>query len=91
MPAGDPRGALPEDLREVVQLETHDPTDRDDLGYLAASKEGKPIYVNRVLHDADVVLPISCLRPDSALGYHGVFGGLFPTFSDEQTIFRPSC
>ena len=66
----------------------HDPHDRESLAYLAASKEGKPIYFNRVIGDADVVLPISTLRLDQALGYAGVHGGLYPAFSDAATQKR---
>lgn len=56
--------------------------------YLAASREGKPIYFNREICEADVVIPISTLLLEQALGYLGVHGGLFPTFSDEATRRR---
>ncbi|NIM08632.1 MAG: DUF2088 domain-containing protein [Planctomycetales bacterium] len=84
----DPRCQLPASVRRRVSLVTHDPTQRDELGYLAASAAGEPIYVNRVLWDADVVLPIGCLRLESHLDYGGAFGGLFPTFSDQATQQR---
>ena len=47
--------------------------------------DDEPIYLNRLLTDADVVLPIGCLRCEPAIDYHGMFGGLFPTFSGRQT------
>ena len=40
----------------------HDPDDRKELAYLAADKAGEAILINRALHEADVVLPIGCLR-----------------------------
>jgi nickel-dependent lactate racemase len=84
----DPLAELPESLRTAITVSRHDPYDRKSLSYLAASKEGKPIYFNRIIGDADVVLPISTLRLDQALGYAGVHGGLYPTFSDDATQKR---
>jgi len=84
----DAASALPAVVREAITLSHHDPTNLDALAYLAASKEGKPIYFNRRICDADVVIPISTLRLDDCLGYVGVYSGLFPTFSDEQTQQR---
>lgn len=79
---------LPPGIASEVNIAEHDPGDRESLSYLAASKENRPIYVNRLLFDADVVLPIGCLRPDASLGYLGVCGGIFPAFSDEETRQR---
>ena len=64
------------------------------LTYLAGSREGKPIYLNRAVGDADLLVPIGCIRPDGSLGYLGVPGGLFPAFADQETqrrFWAPSC
>ena len=71
-----------------VQVLTHDPADRKRLAYLAASSEGKPIYLDRALADADLVIPIGCLRLEGTLGYFGVGSTVFPTFSDAQNLQR---
>jgi nickel-dependent lactate racemase len=84
----DPRGELAEDLRSQVKLVTHNPDCRDELSYLAASSDGKPIYMNRAICDADLVVPIGCARVASSLGYTGPTSGLFPTFSDAHTTGR---
>jgi nickel-dependent lactate racemase len=76
---------LASDVAAEVQVVQHDGDDQRNLTYLAASKENKPIYVSRQLFDADVVLPIGCLRPPGAFGYLGIHGGLFPAFSDRKT------
>lgn len=86
--ADDPLAELPQSLSDVITVSRHDAHDRESLAYLAASKEGNPIYFNRALGDADVVLPISVLRLDQALGYAGVYGGLYPTFADDATQKR---
>lgn len=84
----DPRSGLIEEMREAITVSRHDPVDREALSYLAASKEGKPIYFNRQIGEADVVIPISTLRLDESLGYAGIHSGLFPAFSDEETQKR---
>ena len=84
----DPRAELSETIAKRVGLVIHDPDDRDALGFLATSAENQPIYLNRSIQDADVVLPIGCLRPESALAYHGIHTVLFPTFADTATRDR---
>ncbi len=68
--------------------EWHDPSDKSALCYLAAEESGAPIYLNRHLCDADVIIPIGLLRPRGALGYLGLHSGLFPAFSDVATRQR---
>jgi nickel-dependent lactate racemase len=80
--------ALLADRREQIKLLVHDPLDRNRLSYLAASAEGKPIYVNRALAEADLTIPIGCLRPEGAPAYYGVYSEIFPAFSDAKTIQR---
>jgi nickel-dependent lactate racemase len=60
----------------------HEPSDRESLSYLAASAEGKPIYINRAIHDADLVVSIGRIWPAGSLGDHGMHAGLLAAFSD---------
>jgi nickel-dependent lactate racemase len=75
-------------LAEGVHFLVHDPADKEKLSYLAASDEAKPIYLNRLICDADLVLTIGCERLGESLGYHGINSSLFPTFSDAKTVQR---
>lgn len=84
----DPRQALPTAWRGEVTIEVHSPDTQGSLSLLASSHDGKPVYMNRTLLDADLVVPIGCLRPETAIGYYGRYGGLFPTFADLQTQQR---
>lgn len=84
----DPLALVDPAIRSDIQLETHNPATRDHLSYLAASHEAKPIYINRFIQEADLVVPIGCLRLDDSLGYFGIGGGLYPTFSDEKSLER---
>ncbi len=48
--------------------QVHDPADRGALAYVAASRSGDPIYINRAIHEADLVITIGCLRLDATSG-----------------------
>jgi nickel-dependent lactate racemase len=85
---GDPRRLLTPALRQRVARITHDPADRKELAYLAADKSGEAILVSRALHEADVVLPVGCLRGEQSAGYFGIHGTIYPTFSDTKTQQR---
>ena len=82
------REQMPSPWRDLLKVEIHDPADKHQLGLLGQSHNGRPIYMNRSLLDADLVVPIGCLQPTGALGYHGRYGGLFPAFADEKTVQR---
>lgn len=84
----DPRSLLPENWQKSVQLQTHEPSNRDQLRYLAATGDAKPIYVNSGIVEADLVVPVGVARVDSSLGYPGPASGVFPAFSDEHTAER---
>ncbi len=85
---GDPRRLLSAALRQRVALTVHDPDDRRELAYLAADRAGEPILINRALHEADVVLPVGCLRGEQSAGYFDIHGVVYPTFSDTKTLQR---
>lgn len=91
--SSDPHGEellqqLPPQWRSSLRLEIHDPTAKTQLSLLGQAHDGRPIYLNRTLLDADLVVPLGCLRSASAIGYYGRYGGLFPAFADEKTLQR---
>ncbi|WP_165224272.1 lactate racemase domain-containing protein [Aquisphaera insulae] len=75
----------PLDLPAGVAQEVHDPLHQDSLAYLAATKDGRRIYLNRRLTDADVVIPVGRVGYDPILGYRGPWSTLFPALSDVET------
>ncbi len=87
-PQDDLLGEVPGEIRREITSALHDPNSREALSYLAAASDARPIYLNRAIHDADLVVSIGSLRLDDAPGYHGANAGLFPTFSDAATIAR---
>jgi len=83
-----PTQALPEDIREKVVVEYHDPAEKANLAFLGPAQDDSPIYFNRRVCEADVILPVSVTRLADSLGYVGIHGGLYPTFSDDDTQTR---
>src|SRR5262249_47753037 len=60
--------------------------DRKRLSYLATTKDGRRLYLNRAVVDADQVVVLSGRGYDPRLGYSGAEGSLFPALSDEATL-----
>jgi lactate racemase len=73
-------GVLPAGVTSAV----HDPSERNHLAYLAATSEGRRVYLNRLLTDADVVVPVARLGYDAVLGYRGPWGLLYPVLGDQE-------
>lgn len=76
--------SIKENIGEEISVHIHDPDDSDEIAYVAANDDANPIYMNRTLVDADVVIPIICCRATSALDYFGAYG-LYPLLSDRET------
>lgn len=74
------------ELPAGVKHEVHDAADRNHLSYLATSKGGRRIYLNRSVVDADQAVVLCRRGYDPLLGYSGAAGALYPAFSDEATI-----
>lgn len=75
---------LPEAFQEV-RVEVHDPANRKKLAYLATTKHGRRLYLNRTAVDADQLIVLSGRRFDPLLGYGGSEGAIYPALSDEET------
>ena len=75
---------LPDAFGEV-RLEIHDPADRKKLSYLASTRQGRRIYLNRAVVDADQLVVMAGCRYDPEVGRGGAVGALFPALSDEAT------
>lgn len=67
-----------------VKFVVHDPEDEKNLCMVGMTKGGVSLVVNREIFDADVVLPIGCVRLDG----RGAYESLFPRFSNAESISR---
>jgi nickel-dependent lactate racemase len=79
------REVLAHALPKGVALAVHDPGERKAMAYLANTSEGRRVYLNRLLTDADFVLPIGRLGYDPVFGYRGPWSLIFPGLSDVET------
>ena len=61
-----------------VSLVSHDPDNDQQMACLAVGANDQALYVNRLLFDADIVIPIGCLSPLDKLRTDDC---LFPNFS----------
>jgi nickel-dependent lactate racemase len=75
--------ALP-DAWQDVHVEGHDARDRRRLSYLATTKQGRRVYLNRTVVDADQVVVLTRRRFDSSAETD-----IFPSLSDEATLKEP--
>jgi hypothetical protein len=85
----DPFTASQLDLTELpeMSLAIHDPDAENQFSCLAVGVNDQPLYVHRLLFDADVVIPVGCLGPQQDLGLDDC---IFPVFSrrDNWNSFR---
>jgi nickel-dependent lactate racemase len=80
----DQANGMPPPFKDV-HTEVHDPANRRKLSYLATTRRGRRVYLNRTAVDADQVVVLARRRFDPLLGYSGAEGALYPTLSDEAT------
>jgi len=68
-----------------LKLEVHEPGNASRLAYLASTKAGRRVYLNRTVVDADQVVIIGRAGFDPLFGYSGGLADLFPLLSDQAT------
>jgi hypothetical protein len=75
---------LPDEFGDV-HVEVHDPVTSEKVAYLATTKAGRRVYLNRTLVEAEFVMVLSGRRFDPATGYAGAEASLFPALSNAET------
>ena len=81
-------GPAPDALPEGVEWRVHDPDDRPEMAYLATTSAENRVYLNRLLTDSDIVIPVGTLGYDPALGYRGPWSVIYPGSGDRETLQR---
>ncbi len=76
---------LPDEFQEV-RVEAHNPSDRKRLAYLATTKQGRRVYLNRTAVDADQLVVLTRRGYDPVLGYSGAEAALYPALADEAVL-----
>ncbi|MFO0807328.1 MAG: lactate racemase domain-containing protein [Gemmataceae bacterium] len=75
---------LPDEFADV-HLELHDPNDRKRLAYLATTKDGLRVYLNRTVVEADQLVIASAPRYGAGGVPLGAESLVFPSLSDAET------
>jgi nickel-dependent lactate racemase len=89
VPPGGPGSGWVDDLPDEfadIRLEVHDPEERKNLAYLATTKSGRRVYLNRTLVEADFVVVLTGRRYDPTTGYAGAEVAIFPALGDAETL-----
>ena len=81
-PEGEAAGT---DFPAGVVVRRHDPSDREALAYLATTKAGRRVYLDREAVEADFLVPIGRVAADPRLGTWGPWGTLFPGLGDAES------
>src|SRR5262245_53157699 len=76
---------LPDTLQDV-RTEIHDPADRKRLSYVASTRKGRRIYLNRTLIDAGQTVFLGGCRYDPLLGHADAATLLFPALSEAAAL-----
>ncbi len=74
--------------RHGLTVVEHDPANRQRLSYLATTRAGQRVYLNRAVVDADVVVLLGSVRYDGLLGYAGTASSVYPGLADEPVRQR---
>ena len=75
---------LPDEFQDV-RVEVHQPGDRKNLAYLAATKDDRRVYLNRTAVDADQLVLLTRRTYDPILGHGGAETALYPGLAEEAT------
>ena len=76
---------LPDSLQDV-RAEVHDPIDRKRLSYVASTRKGRRIYLNRTLMDAGQTIFLGGCRYDPLLGHADAASLLFPALGAADAV-----
>jgi nickel-dependent lactate racemase len=74
------------DVFQEVRTEVHDPGDKQRLAYLASTRRGRRIYLNRSLVDADQTIILAGNRYDPQFGIADATCLAYPGLSDAETL-----
>lgn len=76
---------LPDEFADI-HVEVHDPEEQPKLAYLATTKAGRRIYLNRTLVEADFVIVLTGRPFDPTFGHGGAEVAIFPGLADAETM-----
>lgn len=71
-----------------VSVKVHDPDDKQNLAYLGVSSRGTPIWINKAVVEADLLIGVGNVAPHYFAGYGGGPKIILPGVSARETIVK---
>jgi len=74
-----------EEVVRRVKVVNHEWMDKDKLVYVGTTKSGTPVYVNKLVYEADFVIGVGSIIPHLFAGYGGGAKIIQPGVCSEET------
>jgi nickel-dependent lactate racemase len=69
-----------------VRTVTHDPDAPEQLRNLGTTSRGSPVWINRFVAEADLVISIGCIEPHLIASFGGGYKNIFPGVAGRLTV-----
>ncbi len=69
-----------------IQIVTHDCDDLGQMRFLGATSYGTPVWINRTIVEADLVISIGCIEPHLIASFGGGYKNIIPGLAGRGTI-----
>ncbi len=73
-------------LPEGVRTENPDCDDPQKLAYLGTTSRGTPVWVNRTVAEADVIVSVGCIEPHIIASFGGGYKNIVPGVAGRATV-----
>lgn len=71
---------------EGIRTVTHDCDDPEQMRLLGTTSYGSPVWINRVVAEADLVISIGCIEPHLIASFGGGYKNIIPGVAGRATI-----
>ncbi|HEY3341446.1 MAG TPA: nickel-dependent lactate racemase [Anaerolineae bacterium] len=71
---------------EGLKCENHDCDDLSRLEYMGLTTRGTPVYINKTVAQADVIISIGCIEPHIIASFGGGYKNLVPGVAGRATV-----
>ncbi len=69
-----------------IRVVTHDCDDLEQMRLLGTTSYGSPVWINRAVTDADLVISIGCIEPHLIASFGGGYKNIFPGVAGRATV-----
>ncbi len=69
-----------------IQTVTHNCDDTEQMRFLGVTSRGTPVWINRVVADADLIISIGCIEPHLIASFGGGYKNIVPGVAGRVTV-----